>query len=245
VLYALWWWLVVALSVLPAWFAVLLLPRLAWRWKAVRAIARTVLAAVGVPISVTGLERVPRGNAMLVFNHSSYADSLLLAAMLPGEPAYVAKRELAAQLIAGPFLRRLGALFVERDDVSGSLTDTETVVAAARLGRNIVFFPEGTFTRRAGLAGFYLGAFKVAADADLPVFPGILRGTRSMLRGEQWFPRWTPLSIRIENALKPLGTDFTSVLQLRDAVRSVVLIHCGEPDLGELTKPAAEGRPHP
>jgi 1-acyl-sn-glycerol-3-phosphate acyltransferase len=237
-LYAAWWSIVVALSVLPAWFAVLLLPRLDWRWKAVRAIARTVLAAVGVPISVAGLERVPRGSAMLVFNHSSYTDSLLLAAILPGEPAFVAKRELAAQLIAGPFLRRLGVLFVERYDVSGSLADTEAVIAAARQGRNIVFFPEGTFTRRAGLAGFYLGAFKVAADADLPVFPGILRGTRSMLRGEQWFPRWTPLSIRIEDAVKPFGKDFASLLQLRDAVRSVVLTHCGEPDLGELTKPA-------
>ena len=156
-------------------------------------------------------------------------------------PHIVAKRELARQIFAGPLLRRLGALFVERYDVSGSLADTEAVIAVARQGRNIVFFPEGTFTRRAGLSGFYLGAFKVAADAGLPVLPGILRGTRSMLRGEQWFPRWTPVSIRIEDAVKPPGTDFASLLQLRDAVRKVVLAHCGEPDLGELVKPSGSG----
>ena len=240
-LYATWWWIVLALSFLLAWFAVMVLPRLDWRWRAVRVIARTALAAVGVPVAVEGLDRAPRGNAMLVFNHSSYMDAPVLAAVLPGEPAYVAKRELARQIFAGPLLRRLGALFVERYDVSGSLADTEAVIAAARQGRNIVFFPEGTFTRRAGLSGFYLGAFKVAADAGLPVLPGILRGTRSMLRGEQWFPRWTPVSIRIEDAVKPPGTDFASLLQLRDAVRKVVLAHCGEPDLGELVKPSGSG----
>ncbi len=179
----------------------------------------------------------PHGNAMFVFNHSSYVDAMLLAAILPGEPAYVAKSELARQFFAGPFLRRLRALFVDRYDVGGVAAEIEAILDAARTGRNLVFFPEGTFTRRAGLSDFYLGAFKIAAAAGLPVFPGILRGTRSMLRGDQWFPRWTPLSVRIECAVKPSGTDFTSLVELRDAVRKVVLTYCGEPDLGELVKP--------
>jgi 1-acyl-sn-glycerol-3-phosphate acyltransferase len=237
--YAAWWWTIVALSFTLAWFAVMILPGLVWRWRAIRATARAALTAIGVPVAVAGLDRVPRGNAMLVFNHSSYMDALVLSAVLPGEPLYVVKRELGGEIFAGPFLRRLGALFVERYDVSGSLADTEAVIVAARQGRNIVYFPEGTFTRRPGLSGFYLGAFKVAAEAGLPIVPGIIRGTRSMLRGEQWFPRWTPLSIQIEVAVKPSGTDFASLLQLRDSVRRVILAYCDEPDLGELVKPAA------
>jgi 1-acyl-sn-glycerol-3-phosphate acyltransferase len=174
---------------------------------------------------------------MLVFNHSSYMDALVLSAILPGEPVYVVKRELAGQIFAGPFLRRLGVLFVERYDVSASLADAEAVLAVAKQGRNFVFFPEGTFTRRPGLSEFYLGAFKVAAQADIPVLPGIIRGTRTMLRSDQWFPRWTPLSIRIEETIKPSGADFTSLVRFRDAVRQVILAHCGEPDIGELVKP--------
>ena len=235
--YAAWWWLIVALSFVLGWFAVMLLPRLAWRWSAVRKIAGIGLAAIGVPVAVSGRERIPPANAMLVFNHSSYMDALVLCAILPGAPVYVVKRELAEQVFAGPFLRRLGALFVERYDVSASLVDAAAIIAAAKEGRNIVFFPEGTFTRRPGLSEFYLGAFKVAAQADMPVFPGIIRGTRTMLRGEQWFPRWTRLAIRIEEPIKPRGTDFAAVVGLRDAVRRVVLAHCGEPDIGELVKP--------
>jgi 1-acyl-sn-glycerol-3-phosphate acyltransferase len=235
-LYAAWWWIVVALAYALAWLAVLVLPRLAWRWRAVRAIARAALATLGIPLAVAGIEHVPHGHAMLIFNHASYMDVVVLAATLPGEPAYVAKKEFAGQIFAGPFLRRLGVLFVERHDIAESLADTEALIAAARGGRNIVFFPEGTFTRRAGLSDFYLGAFKVAAEADMSVLPGILRGTRTMLRGEQWFPRWAPISVEVKDAVKPSGTDFASLLRLRDVVRNVVLAHCGEPDLGELVK---------
>jgi 1-acyl-sn-glycerol-3-phosphate acyltransferase len=238
-IYAMWWWIVVGSGFVLAWLAVMLLPRLDWRWRAIRGIARAALAAIGVSVTVTGLERLPRGNAMLVFNHSSYMDVLALTAVLPGEPLYVGKRELASQKFAGPLMRRLGTLFVERYDIGGSLADTQAIIAAARQGRNMVYFPEGTFTRRPGLSAFYLGAFKVAAEAGLHVFPGIIRGTRSMLRSDQWFPRWTPLGVRIEDAIIPSGTDFASLVQLRDAVRGVILTHCGEPDLGELVKPPA------
>ena len=55
-----------------------------------------------------------------------------------------------------------------------------------------------------------------------------------MLRGEQWFPRWAPLSVDIEELITPSGMDFASLLELRDAVRNVILAQCDEPDLGEL-----------
>jgi 1-acyl-sn-glycerol-3-phosphate acyltransferase len=237
-LYAAWWWVILSSAFLLGSLAVLILPRVSWRWSALRWICRGTIAAMGIPFSTSGIDRIPRRGAMLVFNHSSYLDSLVLAAVLPGEPAIVAKRELAGQFVAGTLLRRLEIPFVERYDVSGSLADTEALMTLARQGRTLVFFPEGTFTRRVGLSEFYLGAFKVAADANLPVLPGIIRGTRSMLRSDQWFPRHAAISVEIGWPVMPSGADFASVLQLRDAVRNVMLARCGEPDLGELTKAA-------
>ncbi len=236
-LYAVWWWVVVATASLVGWIAVMIVPRREWRWAAVRRIAKGALAAVRAPLTVSGADRLSHRTGMVVFNHSSYADALILSAVLPGEPAFVTKKELSRHIVAGPALRRLGIPFVERYDVTGSLTDTEALVALARQGRVLVFFPEGTFTRRAGLSEFYLGAFKVAAEADLPVFPGVIRGTRTMLRGEQWFPRRTPVSVEIGEPVLPSGTDFASVVKLRDTVRRTMLARCGEPDLGEIVKP--------
>ncbi|HEY7665309.1 MAG TPA: AMP-binding protein [Xanthobacteraceae bacterium] len=237
-LYAAWWWIVIPACFLFGWLAVMMLPRLAWRWAAVRTVARCALAALRVPLSVNGIDRIPRGGAVLAFNHASYMDAVTVAAVLPGEPIHVVKKELERQIFAGALLRRLGVLFLERFELAGSLLDLESVIAAARQGRLLVFFPEGTFTRRAGLSGFYLGAFRVAAQARLPVVPAILRGTRSMLRGEQWFPRWSPISVTFADPIRPDGSDLASVVRLRDAVRAVILTACGEPDLGELIKPA-------
>jgi 1-acyl-sn-glycerol-3-phosphate acyltransferase len=78
----------------------------------------------------------------------------------------------------------------------------------------------------------------VAAKARLPVVPGTLRGTRSMLRADQWFPRWSPISVRIADPIQPGGTDFAVIVRLRDTTRAAILAGCGEPDLDELIKPA-------
>ncbi len=235
--YAVWWWSVVALGYAAAWLGVMTLPGLRRRWAFVRKVAGATLAGLRVPVNARGLESIPKRNAALIFNHASYADVIVLTAFLPGEPVYVAKKELAGQIFAGPFLRRLGVQFVERFDVAASVADVEALRAAASEGRSLVFFPEGTFTRRAGLTGFYLGAFKTAADAGLDIIPGALRGTRSMLRGGQWFPRWAALGLEIGPPLHPCGSDFASVVKLRDEARRFVLEHCGEPDIDQLVKP--------
>ncbi len=232
-LYAIWWWLVTGTGLTLGWTAIMILPRLDWRWNVVRWMSRFALAAVGASPKTTGIDRIPRGNAVLVFNHASYMDSLVLAAVLPGEPAFVAKHELAQHPFAGPVLRRLGVAFVQRFDFAGGLADTKAVTDIARGARTIVFYPEGTFTRRAGLAGFYLGAFKVACDANLPVFPGVVHGTRSMLRSDQWFPYWSPIEVDIGEPVKPAGNNFAAAILLRDRVRAAMLAQSREPDLGD------------
>jgi len=236
-LYAAWWWMVLGGAFFVGCLAVLMLPTTKSRWVALRRIGHGALAAMGIPLTIRGIEKIPAQGAVLVFNHSSYMDVFALAATLPGEPAIVAKRELAKQLVAGPILRRLGTPFVERYDVSASLTDAATLGALARDGRLLVFFPEGTFTRRAGLSDFYLGAFKVAAEAGLPILPGIIKGTRTVLRSDQWFPRHSAINIEIDDPVLPEGADFQSIVQLRGQVRQLMLARCGEPDLEELVKP--------
>jgi 1-acyl-sn-glycerol-3-phosphate acyltransferase len=236
-LYAGWWWTDVGVCYFLGWLAVMLLPRLEWRWAVARRLARAAFAGMAVPLSVKGTERIPLRDAVLVFNHASYIDVLLVAAFVPGQPVFVAKKELAPQKFAGPLLRRLGAVFVERYDVSTSVADAEMVAGLARDGRVLVFFPEGSFTRRPGLSEFYLGAFKIAVEVGKPVFPCVLRGTRAMMRSDQWFPRRTAISMTVGEPIMPAGTDFAAALRLRDAARAVILAGCGEPDIRELVKP--------
>jgi 1-acyl-sn-glycerol-3-phosphate acyltransferase len=228
-LYAAWWWSVIVLAGAFLFVAVLLLPGSNRRWALVRATSRAALWLTGIRVVVSG--SWPREkDVVVVANHASYLDALVLAALIPGEPAFVAKKELERQLFAGTFLRRLGALFVDRADPEGGVEDVNKALAAARGGRRLVFLPEGTFARAPGLLPFRLGAFVIAAHQNLKVLPVTLRGTRSVLRSEHWIPRRGAVSVRVGSPVAADGEDFAAAIKLRDRVRAEILANCGEPD---------------
>ena len=214
------------------WLIVALLPVRRWRWRVIHSCARYVLWLTAMPVEIRGLENVVEDSCVLVANHSSYLDGLVLAASLSGDITIVAKKELAPQFVAGTFLRRIDTLFVDRSDPEAGVAETES--AARRVGarRRFLFFPEGTFTRVPGLLPFHLGAFAVATQAAVPVVPIAIRGTRSVLRDGQWLPRRGKIAVEIGEALMPEKADFTAAVKLRDHARAFILDHCGEPDRG-------------
>ncbi len=232
-LYAGWWWTALVVTAAIAWILIVPNPIRRWRWSVARGAARSMLWLARIPVHLEGIENLPQTGGMLTVNHSSYFDSLVLVACIPGEPRFVAKSELATQWIAGPLLRRLDTLFVERFDLQAGVEDSRRLTEAARAGSRVVAFPEGTLSRMPGLLPFKLGSFQVAAEAHAPVVPMALRGTRSILRADQWFPRRDSIELRIGKPLLARGTDWSAAVDLRDRARVEMLWMCGEPDLEE------------
>jgi 1-acyl-sn-glycerol-3-phosphate acyltransferase len=176
---------------------------------------------------------LPQGPHLLLVNHCSYFDALVLCTALPPRAAYsfVAKREFVEQALIHAFLRALGTLFVERFDASRSVEDVEEIVAALGHGQNVVIFPEGTFSREAGLKPLRMGAFVAAARAGVPVLVSGLRGTRAVLRDRTWLPRRGAITFELGPLLAPAGSDWVAAVRLRDATRQAMLRLCGEHDL--------------
>ncbi len=226
-----WAWLLVAATAPVGWLAVLVLPTVRARWAAAGAILRLVAGLSGTRLEVAGVERLPAGPAVLVANHASYLDGFVLVATLPRPAAFVAKVELAQQRLAGIILRRIGAVFVERLDKARGIADARAMGEAA--GTTLLFFPEGTFDRMPGLLPFHMGAFLIAARNRLPLVPVAIRGTRSMLRSESWFPRAGRIEVVIGEPLAAAadGDDWTRAVVLRDAARAVITAATGEPAL--------------
>ena len=230
-LYAGYWWAVLYLLAGFGWSLAFVLPREGWRWAVLHRTARLALRLLAVPLEVRGLKELSRTGCIVVANHASYIDGLVLAAAIPGEMAFVAKKELEPQFFAGPFLKRLGAVFVERLDREAGAQELQRLLSAVRAGARLVFFPEGTFTRAPGLLPFHLGAFTVACQAGLPVVSVAIRGTRSVMRSDHWFPRRGPVQVTVSSPITPDGDDFAAAVRLRDATRARILEFCGEPDL--------------
>ena len=227
-LLAVWWWMLFGLGALCG-VAVAALPSLAWRKRAARAIARGVLWASGLPLNVEGSSRVPAGPMVVVANHASYLDWLVLTAQLPATVRFVAKQELARQAVLRWLLGRVGTRFVARGDPRRGVEDTRALVQAARSGESLMFFPEGTLTREPGLRPFHMGAFMVSAESGLSLLPVSLRGTRNVLREGSWLPRREAVGLVIHEALWPQGNDWQAALKLRDAARNAIAADCAEP----------------
>jgi 1-acyl-sn-glycerol-3-phosphate acyltransferase len=225
-------WTLLVATALVATVLAIVLPRRAWRRRAATLLARAFVALSGVPVRVAGAENLPSaGPIVVVANHSSYLDGLVLLTVLPERCDFVAKRELAQQLATRFLLSRIGTHFVERFEVEQSVETARALAALARQGASFAFFPEGTFAREPGLRPFHMGAFVAAAAGGAPVVPVALRGTRSLLRAGQWLPRRGVVQIVVGTPIVPEDSDWAAAARLRDRSRAAILAACGEPDL--------------
>lgn len=116
------------------------LPRAA-RYRVVEGWARLLLAALGVRLAVRGPVARPRP-ALVVANHRSWLDIVVLAAVCPGR--MLAKSEVRRYPVLGVLSRCAGTLFIDRERPRALPSVVEEVTRALRAGSTVVVFPEGS-----------------------------------------------------------------------------------------------------
>lgn len=139
----------------------------------------------GTPIQVEHPEHLNPQPAVLIFNHQSGLDPVIVAALLRQPVVGVAKQQLASNPLLGPLLRLSGTLFVRRGQgwQQQLLPQASQRIAA---GFSIVIAPEGTRTTPTGAAAsvpgpFHLGAFAIARHCQVPLIPIVIHNSGSRL----------------------------------------------------------------
>ena len=221
--------LVMAATMLPGWVLVLLIPSRKVTLRLSQGWARLFLRLVGCPLQVAGMEHLKSASpCVMVANHASYLDPVVILAALPGDVRMVAKQEAYSWPIIGTILRKSGHITVDRRNTSQSIEDSDRIQNPLREGSSVLIFPEGTFTPAKGVRPFKLGAFKAAVETSLPVLPVSISGTRHILRDRSWLPRRGPIQVTIRPPLQPTENHWREVVRLRDAARKEIVRHCDE-----------------
>jgi 1-acyl-sn-glycerol-3-phosphate acyltransferase len=192
--------------------------------------AALALWLAGARLRVTGLEGLPGQPCVIVANHASYLDGIILSAALPPRFTFVIKKEMTRVPLANFLLKRIGSEFVDRSDRHKAASDTRRILQFAAMKQSIAFFPEGTFTPEPGLRRFHNGAFVAALRAELPVVPVVILGSRKMLPAG----RLLPVPSRLRVVVKPaVETDEyrSSTDALMAVCRNRILESLDEPDL--------------
>ncbi len=199
------------------------------RRRIARIAARSAFRLVGAFPRISGLGHLPNCPAVVVANHASYLDGILLTAVLPEDYRFVIKREVTQVPLVNFVLKRIGAHFVERFDKQRGAMDARRIMQTADNGASLAFFPEGTFHTEPGLRRFHKGAFKIAMRSTMPLVPLTIRGTRHMLPAGRLLPRPGRLEIAIDAPLHTdAETDLSTALQ---HCRARILDSLDEPDL--------------
>ncbi len=232
-IYGLYCWLVFVSVALVALALVLVTPGMTIRRAINRNGARIVLWACAIHCRIVHAKRIPNGPCVVVANHTSYIDGVVMAAVLPPRFSFVIKKEMNSVPLANWLLRRIGSEFVERSDRHKGAGDARRVLRSAQRGQALAFFPEGTFSRRPGLLRFHAGAFTTAARMGWPVVPAVIRGAREILPAHRLLPAPGAISVDFIEVLMPAGADRDAANQLRDRCRNDILAALGEDDLDE------------
>ena len=137
-------------------------------------------------VEVAGGENMPQPGerAVVVVNHVSWLDGLLLAAFLPGKPTFAIHSRVAKSWWVVPALKLFRAFPVDPTNPMA----TKAMVKAVREGRTLVIFPEGRITVTGALMKVFDGPGMVADKADAPIIPVRIDGAQytpfSRLRGK-------------------------------------------------------------
>lgn len=230
-LFGIYAWAVLVVCVLFGVFAALLVPTLDGRRRWVSAAARGVFFLTATPCRVSGLDNLPDDHCVVIANHASYLDGIILKAFLPPRFAFVIKGEMRNFPVVSFMLRRIGSKFVERFVAAGSARDARAIVKSARKGESIAIFPEGTFIREPGLGRFRPGAFSAAIKGQIPVVPVVIHGSRIMLPAEQNLPIPGRIDIVIQEPIPVSDPAFESSARLAALSRKRILATLDEPDL--------------
>jgi 1-acyl-sn-glycerol-3-phosphate acyltransferase len=130
-------------------------------------VAENACALHGLRPQVVGTP--PSGPCVLVANHITYFDPVVIASLLP--LTAVAKREVLHWPVVGELARKLGTLAVTREDTHSGARCLREVLRSLEQGVSVLVFPEGTTTQGGRVLPFKRGAFGAAAVAGVPVVP--------------------------------------------------------------------------
>lgn len=165
------------------------------------------------PVKHVGRHNFKKGqNYVVVINHNSLADIPVSSPGIPGPNRTLAKAELSKIPLFG-YIYKAGSILVTREDMKSRKESFSKMLEVLNRGQHLCLYPEGTRNKtNEPIARFYDGAFKIAIEAQKPIIPGLIFGTKNFLHPTKSFWAW-PHKIQF-HFLTPIETSHYS---LKDA----------------------------
>jgi len=171
----------------------------------------SVFALTGVRhFNVPPVEEMRRG-VLIVSNHQSYLDPILVGMALPMRINYLARESLFRLAPFGLLLRAVGTHPYGRDRVDR--TGLKKAMRILRAGEPLLVFPEGTRTRDGGLGRFQRGMGTLAIRCGVPVLPVCIAGAYESWPRQRLLPGPRRVAVAFGNFIPSAGREPSEVVR--------------------------------
>ncbi|HYL63984.1 MAG TPA: lysophospholipid acyltransferase family protein, partial [Candidatus Methylomirabilis sp.] len=149
-------------------------------WAGVKGVMFFV-RAVGVRVSVKGLQRIPAGACLFAANHTSSADAPAVVGAIPRRIAILLKQSLFKWPIVGQAFHLARFIPVDRKNRDSAIASVEKATEELRAGQSFLIYPEGTRSPDGRLQRFKKGAVVMAINAGVPIVPMACSGAQRIM----------------------------------------------------------------
>jgi acyl-[acyl-carrier-protein]-phospholipid O-acyltransferase / long-chain-fatty-acid--[acyl-carrier-protein] ligase len=174
------------------------------------------LVKVFYRVRALGLERLPGGGFLLLPNHISWVDAIVLQLACPRPIRYIIDHEFYRKPMLHPFLKAVGCIPI---DIRHSRAAIRTATEKLAAGEIVCLFPEGQLTRSGTLLRLRRGYELIAQHANarvVPVWLDRLWGSVFSFQGGKFFTKWPKeipyrVSVAFGKPLEPQSADIATV----------------------------------
>ncbi len=167
---------------------------------------RLIANTAGSRVTVHGAEHIQPGTSYVFLStHQSYMDIPAMLGYLPAQLRIAAKKSLFRIPFMGWHLTRAGHIPIDRSSTQNAIASMQRAANYLKNGICAFVFPEGTRSRDGVLHGFKKGGFKLAIQAQTPVIPVTIIGSRQVLPPDSMVFRAGPMDMYVDPPIETSG----------------------------------------
>ena len=174
-------------------------------------------------IEIDGREKITTGQSyIIVANHQSLVDIYVLYGYVGMNIRWVMKKELRSIPVFGLACEMMGQIIIDRSDTQAALESINNARSRIKNGLSVIFFAEGTRSRKGEVEQFKKGAFRLAQELSVPILPVSIHDTNKVLPSNSmdWHPGHVKL--KFHDPIPTVGLTSEDVSALGEQTRQVI-----------------------
>lgn len=160
---------------------------------------------------------------VLMANHQSDFDILIVLAHVPGQFRWIAKKELFTIPIFGQAMRSAGYIEIDRQNHEKALESLDVAAQHIRRGKSVMTFPEGTRSRNGEIKPFKPGTFYLAIQSGAPIVPISIIGSGEIMPKRSLKIKPGKIKLVIDKPIPVAGYSLENRHELIERVRQVII----------------------